>query len=418
MRTRDRKKERTSAARRRAEQHRSGYERTTLKVKGDVSFFALQKEGNVRLDIIPYTVGKGNPYADEGNLHFERTYWAHRGVGPNNDVYVCPAKTAKKPCPICEYRAKLAKDPDADENLVRELGPKERQLWNVIDLDNPDKGVQLWDISFHLFGKLLDDRIKNADDDDEFDFFYEPKSEDGGKTLRLGVSENNFAGRSYYEVTSIDFKPRKKDYDEEVLEQAQNLDEVLAIPDYDKLKALFLEAEQEDDDEDEEEEDKKPARSSASKTKTKPTKRKEVEEDDEDEEEEVKPVKKTKPKTKAPGLKEGDTVDHPEWGECEVKRVSKDGTSVTLEDEEGEIHRAVDAEDLEVEPPKAKKEKSKVKDTELDDEDEDEDDWQDVDDDDEEEEKPKSKAKAKPAKAAKKSKKDEDDEDTEEDDWD
>jgi hypothetical protein len=335
----------------------------------------------------------------------------------------------KKPCPICEHRARLAKDPEADENLVRDLGPKERQLWNVIDLDNPDKGVQLWDISFHLFGKLLDDRIKNADEDDDFDFFYEPKSEDGGRTLRLGVSENNFAGRSYYEVTSIDFKPRKKDYDDEVLEQAQNLDEVLAIPEYAKLKSLFLEAEQNDD-----EEEEKPARKKARTVKPakdedddeeeeeeeeeappkKPLRKPAKEEDDDDEEEAPPKKAPKKSEPKKPGIKAGDTVDHPKWGWCNVTRVSKDGTSLTLEDDGGEIHRAVDAEDVEVETSKPKKGK-KVKDTEVDEED----DWKDVDEDEdeEEEEKPPKKSLKKPAKTAKKSKKDED-EDTEEDDWD
>jgi hypothetical protein len=150
---------------------------------------------------------------------------------------ICPAQTANQPCPICEYRKKLHRDPDADEKLIKSLAPKERQLFNVFDPNEPDKGVQIWDISYHLFGKCLDEHLKNADEEDGLDFFYHPKR---GKTLKLGVIEESYNGRAFYKVTSILFRDRKEPIDQELLTSTHCLDELLIVMPYEKLKAMFL----------------------------------------------------------------------------------------------------------------------------------------------------------------------------------
>ena len=122
-----------------------GWVSTSLVLPEGTHFFSVKKAGVRRIDILPYEVKQdGNPFAAKGSLHYERTYWAHRGIGPNNDSYICSAKTFNKKCPICEYRAKLQKDPDAEEQMVKDLAPKERQLFNVIDTAERDKGIQLW----------------------------------------------------------------------------------------------------------------------------------------------------------------------------------------------------------------------------------------------------------------------------------
>jgi hypothetical protein len=116
-RQRERKERRYTSARKRAESHRT-FDRTKINVGRDVSLFAPNKEGMKRVDILAYEVGKGNPEADEGDLHYERTFYVHRRIGSDNNDYVCPNKTAGKKCPICEYRNKLRMDPDADEELI------------------------------------------------------------------------------------------------------------------------------------------------------------------------------------------------------------------------------------------------------------------------------------------------------------
>jgi len=322
-----------SSAKRRAETHKGGWEQTTLNVGTDIKFFTLDREGIRKIDILPYQTKASTSYVESGELHYERTFWIHRSVGANNDAYVCLAKTMNKPCPICEHRRGLMKDPDADENVIKEMAPKERQLWNVIDRDEPDKGVQLWDISYHLFGKLLDKEIRNSDEDDEFDTFFHLED---GKVLKLGIGERSFAGRSFYEVETIGFKNRPEPYDDDVLEKVHCLDDCLLVLEYDKLKAIFLQTESVGGDEE------KPAPPSEEK---KPRREKS----------EKKEVKSERREYSA-----GDTVFY-QGGPCEVLKVSGDGTSLMLEDLDGEIHRAIGHDDLDDEkvekakPPKKSK---------------------------------------------------------------
>lgn len=253
-RQKEKKEKKMSAARRRAEQHGEGFERTALEVPEGVKLWGLKDDKTKRIDVLNYRVGKGNPWADEGELHYERTFWVHRGIGPNSSSYVCPAKTANQPCPICEHINTLDRtDPDEDET-AKKLFPRERQIFNIIDTEDENEEVQLWEVSFHLFGKKLDARIRNADDDDEYDCFADWE---GGKTLKIGVSEKTFGGRNFYEVDDIDFKSRD-DYDPEQIEdEIYCLDDLLKVLPYDELKEVFLQEPKEDSDEEEEKKGKK-----------------------------------------------------------------------------------------------------------------------------------------------------------------
>jgi len=413
--SRTNKRERVSG-RKRAETHKVGFDSTSLAIPKDAKTFRLDKEGMRKVDIIPFRAGKGNPFADEGELHFERTYYVHKNVGPNQDMYVCPAKTAGKPCPICEYRTALTKKPDADEDLIKDLAPKERQLFNVIDVEKPEDGVQIWDISFYLFGKLLDARIRKSEDDDEYEYFADLQD---GKTLRLGVEEQSFGGKSFYSVESIDFKNRREGYDEDILEQSHCLDDIVQLIPYDKLKKIFLQVPEDEDDDDDDKPKKGTKKSSAKKKSEAPKTSEDLE------------------------IEEGTKVECEEFGVCQVVRVGKDGTTLMLEDEDGDVHKNISVEDVKVveeteeeddeeeeeeeKPVKKTAKKKAAKNTAApkktskkaskkdDEEEEEDDDWEEEWDDDEEEEKPKKS----PKKAAgKKKAKDEEEEDEDDDDWD
>ncbi len=293
VRSRKKKDRKRVSARNRAETHKTGFERTTVEVGKDVSFFTLDREGTKRIDILPYVVnGDSNPFADDGELHFERTFFVHRGIGPNQESFVCPAKTLGKKCPICEYLAELRRDPEGDADLIKDLKAKERQLWNVIDLSEKDKGVQIWDISFFLFGELLDDEVRNADEDEDYEFFADL---DGGQTLKLGVKQKSFGKADYYEVTTIGFKARQKPYGEGILKETHCLDEILKVLSYDALKAIFLQ-EEVDEDEDQSEPEKKPKPARKAKPKSKPVKEDEEDDDDLVTDYSASPRKATKPK--------------------------------------------------------------------------------------------------------------------------
>lgn len=397
-RSRSKTREKVSAKRWR-EEVRGGSE--YLRVPSGLTMFS-SKPGTYRLDFMSFRAGKGNPRAEEGEPYFERTIWIHKEVGPNNEWHLCLARTFKKPCPICEHRAKLSADPEADEALIKSLAPKSRQLWLVKDLQNDPDGVMLWDVSTALFGEMLKDKINNSDEEDGYDFFADPTE---GLTMRLALQQSDRG--KWTETGDIEFRARKRQYDSEIVDEMPCLDELLVPTPYDKLKRLFL---QTDEDDEVDEKLAKSERRPEEKSKQRPTKEKDERE-----------------------VSVGDDVWY-KGKKCEVVHVSGDGTSLTLEDEDEVFHKAVGVDDLE-DPPSRSKQRPRPEPREDDDEPEPEklskskkkpaadedDDWDDWDD--EPEEKPaKKKSKPveddepeqKPSKSKKKPAVDEDDWD----DWD
>ena len=347
------KERRRASARRRVETHDTGGGSNYVKLPEGTGFFQI-KAGKYRLDFMSYVCKKGkgddggNPYFEKGELAFERTFFVHRDVGPNGDWHLCAAKTLGLPCPICEYRAKMARDPNADEEVMKELGPKERQLWIVKDLSDPDE-VHVMEASYHLFGKQLDAKIRSGDEEDGYEFFADPVE---GLTVRVNFEQSDRG--KWVEATDIEFKARREQYDEDVVDEMPDLDSVLVATPYDKLKKLFLQT-----DEEEEAEDEKPKKAKA----------------------------KAQPTADDYGMSEGDLVLYGDL-ECEILRISRDKTSLTLVDGDGEKHTAVGPEDVEKvaqkpaddddeddEPPPKKKPapKAKPKKAEPVDEDDDED---------------------------------------------
>ena len=265
-----------ASTRKRREEAAHGDGPSFLEMPEGMTAFVLKSTKTTRVDIIPYDVGKGNPKADKGELYWERTFWIHRNIGPNQDWVICPARTLKKPCPICEFISKLQKDPEADEATIKALRPSKRMIMNVIDKSDEEQKVQLWEISHAYLGKAMDEALESSyeDEDDNMDCFCDPED---GHYLKL-VVEDGWQGKGY-SVERVDFKPRKEDLDDETLEAAACLDDLLLIKTYKELKKLLLEDEDEDDEEDDEDEPK--AKKSK---KSKKSKKKKDEEEDDDEE--------------------------------------------------------------------------------------------------------------------------------------
>jgi hypothetical protein len=370
-------KHRYASARGRAEKKKAegSFSATYLKLPDGVKFFK-PKSGVMLLDIIPFVAGKGNPCAEPGALWYERTYHVHPRVGADRNAFLCERLSGGKgkSCPICDMRAKLLrKQSDDAEELVKDMAPKERQLFLVINRKEEEKGIQLWDMSYHLFGKLLDARIRNSDEDEGWDHFHYLE---GGLTLKVGFKEDSYGGRTFLTAETIDFKERPEDYDEDILDKTYCLDDLLIHPDYDELKETFLEAgeaEEEDDDadEDEDEEDEPKSKKHHKKDHKKHHKKDDEDEDepeddadedaDEDEEEED----------------EDDDADDADEEEDDADDADEDEADADDEDEDEE-EDADDEDEDEEEAPKAKSSKSS-KSKKSDDEDEEEDEDEDED---------------------------------------
>ena len=351
------------------------------------------KKGTYKLDVIPYTVSaKKHPDGvAAGELWCRRPFLIHYGIGVDNKPQVCP-RTIGKPCPICEYYERERKRPGADEDALKEIRAKARELYNVIDLDNEDEGIQVLEMSYHLFGKLLENEINEADDD-EVAGFAELK---GGKTLKVRFSESSMGTNKFLEATRIDFLDRD-DYKKSILDDVVDLDTVFNILPYEELEAVFLEDEgagmaaddddepkskskkksyRDDDDDDDEPKAKKKSKSDDDddddepKTKSRRSSKKEESEDDDDDE---KPKSRRTAKKAEPD--DDDDDEAPKSRRTAAKKSKPEPEPEDDDDDEKPKRKAApkkssDDDDDDDEAPKAKSKAKKKPEPEEDDDDE------------------------------------------------
>ena len=253
-----------------------------LNLPKGLNMFKEEPGSRVSLDIMPYVVKVNNhPDKDEeygiavpGELWYKRPYWLHRNIGPDNQSIVCPSSIGQK-CPICEYRAQLLKDgADWNDDSVKALKPSMRNLYVVIPKGNKkyDEVPYIWDISQFLFQAKLNEEIG---ENEEYESF--PDLEEG-LTLQIRFSEESFGQNKFADTSRIDFIERKKPYKESILDTIPCLDDLIDIPSYKTVEAMFFGGM--DKDEAEDEEDEKPVKKA-------PRKPAPVEEDDEEEEDDV-----------------------------------------------------------------------------------------------------------------------------------
>lgn len=363
---RARKEMRYSDAKAVAEQQSSGFTPTAFSVPEGMSLFRFKQVKTYNLDVLPYVVGKGNPRADEGILHFERTYYVHSRIGPNNDSYACLAKNFNKKCPICQYKAKLGMDPKTKKEILKALEPKVRQLWLVRDRDDLEKGVQLFEAAFFKsWGELIKSKIKAGDEDSPYQNFFHL---DDGMYLKVTVEEDSYDGRKFFKPTNIEMRPRQKPLKVSILDKCPCLDELLIEKSFKELKEIFLqissedeeeeddddvedgsELDEEDDDdsdvdgdEDGDDEDEKPTKSKKTNKKKKEEDDDEEEEDDDDEDgdedddEDPKPARKAGKSSKKSSKKDDEDVLDDEGDDSDGDDGSDDDDSEEDDDGDGD----------------------------------------------------------------------------------
>lgn len=259
-----------------------------LLLPNGVSVFKETPDSKVKLDFMPYEVtdpmhldrDDEREIAIPGELWYKKPFYIHR-IGADNDRVVC-LKTIGKKCPVCERRAELIKEGASKEDIAQ-LKPSLRNLYVVIPIGHKEyeEAPHIWDISNFNFQKMLNEELDEDEDQGVF-----PDLEEG-KTLRIRFSEDSVGTTKFATASRIDFDERDEAYDEDILDDVPNLDEVLVIPTYKQLEAKLFEYPDVDEDADEEEEDERPAKSSRKKKSEASAKKKKrpvkEEEDDEDE---------------------------------------------------------------------------------------------------------------------------------------
>jgi hypothetical protein len=313
--------------------------------------FTPDKAGSILIDVLPYEV-KSQQHPDNveaGVLWWKYPFLVHHGVGATNQSLVCPTSIGK-PCPICQEKAKLAKNRDENEEQIKALNPQKYVAYNIVDPDDADKVVVLV-LSRGKFAVPLE---KELDEGEEGILYFWDVTEEG-KTLKVRFSDATFAGHKYIEATRIDFRDRAAMDEDEVLAKVACLDEIFNVMPYDKLKAVFLELGPEEADDEGAERiaiESAPWRAK----KTKPAPEPEPDEDDEEleeDEEDLEDEEHDEDEEDA-GAGEEEEDDLPEEDEEEDEEDSED---VDDDDEEDDSE---DVDDEEAPPPPKKSKTTKA----------------------------------------------------------
>jgi hypothetical protein len=193
-------------------------------------------EGEHSLDFIPYIAGPNDPNTKEGEWTYNLDVFVHRGVGVNEDEYLCLNLNYGKPCPICEYQAKLQREENFDEEEVRSLRPTRRVIYNIWCHDNnkeENRGVLVFNSSQYRFAAPLTEQSKKKKGGG-YIYFADP---DEGKIVsfrRVGMGPRNT------QFLAFSFEDREEPIPDEILDQAICLDRMLHIPTYEEVKRAFF----------------------------------------------------------------------------------------------------------------------------------------------------------------------------------
>lgn len=320
-------------------------EATAVKLPEGVEWFKLEL-GTHKVDFMPY-VTTDNPQADPGFAHFVRRYSIHRVPGPDGRArpYCCLFENWKDPCPICQY----LNSGGADKETIDAMRVKTRLLFLIND--RPGKTKINWKVldTYHFnrgtgFGELLADAIQALGEGAE------PFALKDGFSVQMLIKEQTMPGVKFNAATRIDLVKRDYDYPGELLDKAPCLDEMLIHAGYKELQKVLGLSKGGDGDEEEAPRTRKVKRdveedSDLEERAPKASRNGQAEEDSELEEEGEDPT------AKELGLKIGMEVEY-KGEEYTIKKISGDGTSLTLEDEDGELVKAVAPKDVKVQDDK------------------------------------------------------------------
>lgn len=212
--------------------------------------------------------------------------YAHFNIGADNSAFLCPRIMRKESCPICEEVAEMERNGE-DRDIVYPLMAKPKVLFLVIDRDEEDKGVRLFDAPYESVGRPMleacfirktGETIDITDPEKGFDFTVHRKG--------TGI-------KTRYKTPQLD-RDSSELGDPEWLEDIVPFDEVLLFHDYDAMKAELLGHGEEEGGEKEEEEEESLIDGVQRNVDKRDAKAEESEEEEGEEEEEEKPEKKSR----------------------------------------------------------------------------------------------------------------------------
>jgi hypothetical protein len=209
------------------------------KKAGEVKFYK-PKEGNNKINIIPYVIkSKNHPLVRSGDMKVgDQDYlfdaFVHRYVGGGQIDIICPKRNFNKPCPICEQGDKFRAEGKDEE--MGQMKPKRMVYYNVVDLKNPDEGIQVFAVSHFLFEKELIDEARNSADGGEIIDFPDINE---GKEVHFRASTKTFNKQDFLEFKSFKFIDRDEAVDDDIVEKAISFDQYMKLYTYEEIEAIL-----------------------------------------------------------------------------------------------------------------------------------------------------------------------------------
>lgn len=217
----------------------------------DVKFYDTKKYGKHILTILPYVISsKNHPLVHQkvdgfkiGDEDYMFEYYVHRSIGPAKKSVVCLNKMYGKDCPVCNLRNKYySEGKDKEAGMLR---PQRKVLFNVVNPNDLDSGVQLLDVSYREFYEPF----FRESTDTEYDEF-SPGDLSDLKDVKFKSFKADYGGNKYAKYDSFSFVDSETAF-EDFLDKVFQFDKLLIVPTRDEVEKMLGG----DDDEDEEEED-------------------------------------------------------------------------------------------------------------------------------------------------------------------
>lgn len=233
---------------RQTEQDKSNTIDYAYKIPKDIPIYKV-KEGQNLIDIIPYRISNPNNPAirlngfELGDEDYFQHLQTHQNIGSNKNEYLCRNKMFGKKCPICEAQNELW---DVDKTLAKALYPKDHVVYNIIDLLEPEKGIQVWKISkFWVEDNLVKLSAMKSKSGDPIIY----GDWEIGWSIEFYGMEQKFNGNKFFKPENFSFIKREEKYEESIVDKAYPIDQWYNIVEYDTIFNDYngIEAEEESD---------------------------------------------------------------------------------------------------------------------------------------------------------------------------
>jgi hypothetical protein len=217
------------------------------KYSGNIKFYKAKENAN-KLVIIPYEIkSKVHPLAHAGkrkigDFAYNLDVWVHRNVGPGEVSVVCPSKNYGKACPLCEAADKAYKENDQD--TAKALKASRRVYYNVVDMADPDEGLEVFDVSHYYFEKELIGSASRKGENGQMVRFADPDNK-YGKIIKFYGEKEKVGTFESMKFKDFDFVERKIDV-EGFIEKAVSFDELLTLHSYDEIMMIMNGTDEED----------------------------------------------------------------------------------------------------------------------------------------------------------------------------